>query len=212
MRIIIGDDHEMFRNSLRALLEKEGFEIEAEAADGLDALKQARQKKPEILIVDMNMPKLNGIEVVREVSRYGLDMKVIILTMFKDRHSVREALKAGANGYILKTQASTELLYALRQLRDGNHYLSPKVTDSIIDNSPEEEVLESGQPEEELTSRERQILQMVAEGHATKDIARMLNLAVKTVESHRYRLMRKIDTNNVAGMVRHAVRQGIIRI
>ena len=211
MRIVIGDDHAMFRNSLRALLEREGYQIVAEAADGLEALKAARRNKPDLVLVDMNMPKINGVEVVHEIRRYGLQTKVIILTMFKDKFSVREALRAGANGYILKTQASTELLQALKQLQKGDHYLSPGITDCLIDDYFDDEAVPLSE-DEELTSRERQILQLVAEGNATKQIADMLNLAVKTVESHRYRLMRKIDTNNVAGMVRHAVKEGIIRL
>lgn len=208
MRIILADDHTMFRRSLRMLLEREGFEVVGEASDGFEALSMAERLLPRALVLDMNMPNLNGIEVTRELNARGLDIKSIILTMFEDDISVREALRAGATGYIIKTQAPSDLVQALRDLAQGGHYLSPVISDKVVnaclrdDDSDDADI---------LSSRERQILQLVAEGKATKEIARMLNLTVKTVESHRSRLMKKLDTGNIAGLVRHAVRQGIIR-
>ena len=209
MRIILADDHTMFRRSLAQLLEREGFEIMAEASDGMETVALATKLDPDAVVCDMNMPHLNGVEVTREIARLGLRAKTVILTMFEDDVSVREALRAGATGYVLKTQAPTDLVQALRELSEGNRYLSPGITNSVVDaclrrNDDEDQ-------SEVLTSRERQILQLVAEGNATKEIARLLNLTIKTVESHRSRLMRKLDTGNIAGLVRHAVRQGIIR-
>ena len=209
MRIILADDHTMFRRSLAQLLEREGFEILAEASDGMETVALATKLDPDAVVCDMNMPHLNGVEVTREIARLGLRAKTVILTMFEDDVSVREALRAGATGYVLKTQAPTDLVQALRELSEGNRYLSPGITNSVVDaclrrNDDEDQ-------SEVLTSRERQILQLVAEGNATKEIARLLNLTIKTVESHRSRLMRKLDTGNIAGLVRHAVRQGIIR-
>lgn len=209
MRIILADDHTMFRRSLAQLLEREGFEIIAEASDGMETVNLASKLDPDAVVLDMNMPHLNGVEVAREITRQGLRAKTVILTMFEDDVSVREALRAGATGYVLKTQAPTDLVQALRELAEGNRYLSPGITNSVVDaclrRNDDEEAADA------LTSRERQILQLVAEGNATKEIARLLNLTIKTVESHRSRLMRKLDTGNIAGLVRHAVRQGIIR-
>lgn len=209
MRIILADDHTMFRRSLAQLLEREGFEILAEASDGMETVALAAKLDPDAVVCDMNMPHLNGVEVTRELQRQGLRAKTVILTMFEDDVSVREALRAGATGYVLKTQAPTDLVQALRELAEGHRYLSPGITNSVVDaclrRSDDEDTADV------LTSRERQILQLVAEGNATKEIARLLNLTIKTVESHRSRLMRKLDTGNIAGLVRHAVRQGIIR-
>lgn len=209
MRIILADDHTMFRRSLAQLLEREGFEIMAEASDGMETVALAARLDPDAVVCDMNMPHLNGVEVTRELQRQGLRAKTVILTMFEDDISVREALRAGATGYVLKTQAPTDLVQALRELAEGHRYLSPGITNSVVDaclrRNDDEETAET------LTSRERQILQLVAEGNATKEIARLLNLTIKTVESHHSRLMRKLDTGNIAGLVRHAVRQGIIR-
>jgi two-component system, NarL family, response regulator NreC len=210
VRIILADDHTMFRRSLAQLLDREGFEIIAEASDGMETVNLASKLDPDAVVLDMNMPHLNGVEVAREITRQGLRAKTVILTMFEDDISVREALRAGATGYVLKTQAPTDLVQALRELAEGNRYLSPGITNSVVDaclrrSDDDEEAADA------LTSRERQILQLVAEGNATKEIARLLNLTIKTVESHRSRLMRKLDTGNIAGLVRHAVRQGIIR-
>lgn len=209
MRIILADDHVMFRRSLSELLSREGFEVVAEGSDGMETVSLAQRLDPDVVILDMNMPNLNGVEVTRELSRLGLRAKTVILTMFEDDTTVREALRAGATGYVLKTQAPTDLVQVLRDISEGKRYLSPGITNNVVDVCLRRDG-EEDEPET-LTSRERQILQLVAEGNATKEIARLLNLTIKTVESHRSRLMRKLDTGNIAGLVRHAVRQGIIR-
>ena len=211
MRIIIADDHTMFRHSLTQLLKREGFDVLAEASDGVETIALALRLKPDAVVLDMNMPNLNGVEVTREIARLGLNIRTIILTMFEDDVSVREALRAGACGYVLKTQAPTDLVQALHELAQGRLYLSPGITNNVVDVCLRRDGDEEEENPDALTSRERQILQLVAEGKATKEIARLLNLTVKTVESHRSRLMRKLDTGNIAGLVRHAVRQGIIR-
>lgn len=207
MRVILADDHTMFRHSLKNLLEDEGINIIGEAADGLETMRLAKQKNPDAVVLDMNMPLLNGIDVAREIQNRRLHCKTVILTMFEDDTSVLEAFRAGVDGYVLKTQAPTDLVQALQQLEQGKLYLSPGIAGTVVDACLRREE----DSENSLTSRERQILQLVAEGNATKEIARLLNLTVKTVESHRNRLMRKLDTGNIAGLVRHAVRQGVIR-
>lgn len=208
MRVILADDHAMFRNSLRMLLESEDIHIVGEASDGYAALKLARQEDPDAVVLDMNMPLMNGIEVTREIVKRKLNAKTVILTMFEDEASILEAFRAGVRGYILKTQAATDLKLALVELQQGKLYLSPAIADTVVDAYLRHE---EHADDAKLTARERQILQLVAEGNATKKIARLLSLTVKTVESHRNRIMKKLNTGNIAGLVRHAVRQGIIR-
>lgn len=211
MRIILADDHTMFRHSLSQLLTREGFEVAAEAPDGMKTLDLVLSLQPDVVVLDMNMPSLNGVEVVREIARLGLEVKTVILTMFEDEVTVREALHAGATAYVLKTQAPTDLVQVLHELTRGNRYLSPGITNGVVDACLRRDPQADEDNPDTLTARERQILQLVAEGNATKQIARLLNLTVKTVESHRSRLMKKLETGNIAGLVRHAVRQGIIR-
>lgn len=197
----------MFRQSLRVFLEREGIQVVGEAANGYEALRLARKEDPDAVVLDMNMPMLNGVEVAREIGRHGLRAKSVILTMFEDEVSVLEAFRAGVKGYVLKTLSSTDLVQALRELERDRHFLSSGIADTVVEAYLRDEA-NSGSV---LTSRERQILQLVAEGNASKEIARILNLTIKTVESHRNRLMRKLDATNIAGLVRHAVRQGVIR-
>lgn len=208
MRIIIADDHAIFRQSLRMFLEQEAdIEIVGEAADGSEALRLTLRERPDAVVLDMNMPLMNGVEVAREISKRGLGTRVAVLTMFEDEVSVLEAFRAGVRGYVLKTLSSQELVKALAELAQDRHFLSSGIADTVVEAWLREEREKDGL----LTSRERQILQLVAEGNASKEIARLLNLTIKTVESHRNRLMRKLDATNIAGLVRHAVRQGVIR-
>ena len=207
MRILIADDHTMFRNSLKYCLEKQGIEVVAEASDGMEAIKLARLHKPDALVLDMNMPGLNGIEVARMISLEKLDVKPMILTMHDDTVTILESFQAGVKGYVLKTLSCTELVEALKDVVRGKLYLSANITNKIVDaylNHYQDEM-------QELTDRERQVLQLIAEGNASKQIARILNLTVKTVESHRNRMMRKLDICNVAGLVRYAIRKRMIQ-
>lgn len=207
MRVIIADDHMMFRRGLKALLERENISVIGEAADGFDAVRLADQLDPDIVILDMSMPNLNGIETAREIHKHRPEIKVIILTMFEDDRSVYEALRANVKGYVLKTQAPTDLAQALQELAAGRRYISPQIAKNIVQDYL---IQEKETPEHQLTSRERQVLQLVAEGNATKQIASLMNLTSKTVESHRYRLMKKLGSSNIAGLVRHAVRLGLV--
>ena len=207
MRIILADDHTLFRHSLRVLLEQEGAEIVAEASNGFEALRLTKKENPDAVVLDMNIPLLNGIEVAREIGKLELKAKVVMLTMFEDDASVLEAFRAGVKGYVLKTISSSELVKALAEVEQGKYYLSPGIAETVVNAYLRQDEDSPGG----LTCRERQVLQLVAEGNPSKEIARILNLEVKTVESHRSRLMRKLDTGNIAGLVRHAVRQGLIR-
>jgi DNA-binding NarL/FixJ family response regulator len=207
LRIILADDHTLFRHSLRVLLEQEGAEIVAEASNGFEALRLTKKENPDAVVLDMNIPLLNGIEVAREIGKLDLKTKVVMLTMFEDDASVLEAFRAGVKGYVLKTISSSELVKALGEVEQGKYYLSPGIAETVVNAYLRQDKETPGS----LTCRERQVLQLVAEGNPSKEIARILNLEVKTVESHRSRLMRKLETGNIAGLVRHAVRQGLIR-
>lgn len=207
MRVILADDHMMFRRGLRALLEKEDVEVVGEAADGLQAVNLACTLNPEIAVLDISMPHLNGIETTREIHKQRPDIKVVILTMFEDDTSVYEAFRANVKGYVLKTQAPADMVQALKELSMGRQYISPSIAKNVV-----EDYMRRAEeyPDNQLTSKERQVLQLVAEGNATKEIAKIMNLTSKTIESHRYRLMKKLGSTNIAGMVRHAVRLGLV--
>lgn len=205
-RVLLADDHQIFRQGLRRLLEAAGHEIVGEASDGREALKLARTLCPDIAVLDLSMPLLNGLDAGREMRRFAPQIKIILLTMYTDKGYVLQALRAGARGYVLKTQAAEDLILAIRQILRGETYLSPGVAASVVDA-----VLENAnEASDPLTARERQILQLVAEGNTTKEIAKLLNVSFKTAESHRNHIMKKLDIHEVAGLVRYAIRQGLL--
>jgi len=205
-RVLLADDHQIFRQGLRRLLEAAGHEIVGEASDGREALKLARTLCPDIAVLDLSMPLLNGLDAGREMRRFAPGIKIILLTMYTDKAYVLQALRAGARGYVLKTQAAEDLILAIRQILRGETYLSPGVAASVVDA-----VLENASAAADpLTARERQILQLVAEGNTTKEIAKLLNVSFKTAESHRNHIMKKLDIHEVAGLVRYAIRQGLL--
>lgn len=206
MNIVLADDHGIFRECVRTLLERAGMTVVGEASNGTDALQLVRNCSPDIVVLDINMPKLSGIEVAKELQDANLGTKVVMLTMFEDESSLLESFKAGAKAYILKTQAAIYLVEAVKDVSRGLLYVSPDMAGTLVDAYLRQQVDE----EVRLTFRERQILQMVAEGTITREIARMLNLSVKSVESHRSKLMRKLCATNIAGLVRHAIRLRVI--
>jgi DNA-binding NarL/FixJ family response regulator len=205
-RVLLADDHQIVRQGLRGILVAAGHEVIGEASDGREALKLARTLNPDIAVLDLSMPLLNGLDAAREMRRLAPDIKIILLTMYTDKGYVLQALRAGARGYVLKTQAAEDLISAIREILRGETYLSPGVAASVVDA-----VLEStNEAADPLTARERQILQLVAEGNTTKEIARLLNVSFKTAESHRNHIMKKLDIHEVAGLVRYAIRQGLL--
>lgn len=208
MRIVIADDHLMFRVTLKSLLAGAGFLIVGEATNGREALDAIDRGSPDCVILDMNMPVLNGIETRREMNARGITAKSVILTMFENDVNVIEAFAAGVEGFVLKSQAATDLIKALHEIREGRYYVSPGIAEKLVESCLNHDETASGSG---LTARERQVLQLVAEGKPSKTIARLLNLTVKTIESHRNRLMRKLNVRNTAGLVRQAVREGVIR-
>jgi len=207
-RIILADDHQLFRQGLRSLLEKAGHEVVGEAADGRAAVALAQTLHPDIAVLDLSMPLLNGLDAAVEMKRVAPGTKAILLTMYTDKEYVLRALDAGARGYVLKTQAAEDLVRAVREISAGEVYLSPAVSVSVVDAY----LGKTRANEDPLTPRERQILQLVAEGKTTKEIANLLTISFKTAESHRNRAMQKLDIHDVAGLTRYAIRRGLIHI
>jgi len=206
-RVLLAEDHQIVRQGLRALLEKAGHSVVGEAADGREACELAQKLQPNIAVLDLAMPLLNGLDAISEIRRVSPNTVTILLTMYTDRPYVLQALQAGAKGYVLKTQAADDLVRAIQEVRRGAVYLSPGVAVGLVDAylSKEEE------PKDLLTARERQILQLVAEGKTTKAIGELLDITFKTAESHRNRIMKKLDIHQTAGLVRYAIRHGLVR-
>jgi two-component system response regulator NreC len=205
-RILLADDHQIFRQGLRSLLEKAGHEVVGEASDGREALALAQTLHPDIAVLDLSMPLLNGIDAAHEIKRVAPRTRTILLTMYTDKEYVLRALQAGARGYVLKSQAAEDLVRAIRETATGEVYLSPTVAVSVVDAY----LGKTGKKADPLTPRERQILQLVAEGNTTKEIARILGVSFKTAESHRNRAMQKLDIHDVAGLTRYAIRHGLV--
>lgn len=207
IRVVLADDHILVRQSLKSLLEREGFKVVAEASDGQEALRQVQSHQPDIAVIDISMPVLNGLDAAREILRLAPKTKTILLTQHDEDEYISEALEAGMNGYVLKSQAAGDLIQAIQQVCRGQIYLSPGVSTAVVQAFRSK----SKKPTDPLTTRERQVLQLIAEGKSTKDVASMLGISVKTAESHRTRLMSKLDIHETASLVRYAVRRGLVR-
>ena len=206
-RILLADDHQIVRQGLRALLEGEGFEVMAEVGDGQEAAKVARQRCPDVAVMDFAMPSLNGLDASREILKTCPRAKAILLTMHTEDHYVLEALRAGVKGYVVKTQAAGDLVRAIHEVQRGMVYLSPGISQTIV----QAYLTKSEMPPDPLSPREREVLQLIAEGKTTKEVAGLLGISFKTAESHRMRIMRKVDVHETAGLVRYAVRRGLIQ-
>jgi two-component system response regulator NreC len=207
LRILLADDHVIFRDGLRSLLESKGLRVVGEASNGREALGLAQTCHPDVAVLDIGMPELNGLDTTRALVKQSPTVKVIVLTMHVDDAYVLQALKDGVKGYVLKTQASSDLLEAIRAVMGGGTYLSPGISGTVV------EAVVSGTEAavDPLTPREREVLQLVSEGRTTKEVASVLGISVKTAETHRTRLMRKIGVHETAGLVRYAIRRGLIR-
>ena len=205
--VVIADDHRMFREGLKLLLEAEGFDVVGEAENGQEAIRQTRQHNPQVAVLDYSMPVLNGLDAAREIQRQSPETAVVLLTMYDDEKYALEALKCAVRGFVLKHQTATDLINAIREVLQGSIYLSPSISAAVVKSL----MSNNGELSEMLTGRERQVLQLIAEGNTTKDIAGVLHLSVKTAESHRSRIMSKLDVHNIAGLVRYSIRQGIIQ-
>ena len=208
MRLLLADDHRIVREGLRGLLEKAGHEVVGEAVDGHEACKLARTLNVDIAVLDLSMPLLNGIDAAREIRSLSPGVKTIMLSMYPDKRYVLQALKAGAKGYVLKSQAAADLLRAILEVARGEVYLSPEVAASVVDAY----VNETGVAADPLSPRERQVMQLVAEGSSTKEVAKVLNISYKTAESHRHHIMKKLGIHDVVALTRHAIQAGLVQI
>jgi len=204
--VLLADDHQLVRQGVRALLERQNFDVVAEASDGQEAVRMAEQTRPDIAVLDLSMPNLNGIDAGREILRVSPRTRFLLLTMHTEEHHILEALRAGARGCVTKTQASEHLVEAINEIVADGVYLSPSVSGAVV------QAYLAGSPliYEPLTARERQVLQLVAEGRTTKEVAAQLGVSVKTAESHRSRIMDKLDIHSTAGLVHYAIRRGLI--
>jgi DNA-binding NarL/FixJ family response regulator len=208
VRILLADDHQLIRQGVRALLEREHFHVVGEASNGRDAVEQAEALRPDVAVMDIGMPSLNGLDAAQQVQRVSPSTRVIALTMHAEDSYVLSALRAGVRGYVLKTQAGADLIQAVREVSRGLTYLSPSISTVVVDTCLGKRV--EG-PAERLSQREREVLQLVAEGKTTKEIALVLGVGVKTADSHRTSVMRKLDIHQTAGLVRYAIREGLIQ-
>ena len=210
VRILIADDHKILREGLNSLLEKQPeFAVVAEAQDGLSAISEAKKHKPDIAILDIGMPDLNGIEVTRRIRSEMAETRVIALSMHADRRFVMGILEAGANGYLLKDSAFAELITAVTAVAKGKMYLSPSIAETVVKNSLEKLDRKDEGSSVLLSGREREVLQMIAEGKSTKEIALKLFVSTKTVETHRKQIMDKLNIRTVAGLTKYAIREGL---
>jgi DNA-binding NarL/FixJ family response regulator len=211
LRTLLADDHSLVRAGLRSLLEEmAGVEVVGEAADGHEALRLIGELTPDVAFLDISMPGLNGLEVAARVARDHLRTRVIILSMHIDDEYVRRALLTGAAGYLLKNSDRSELEMALRAVARGETWLAPEVSSRVVAAYARGDEPAGSGPFELLTGRQREVLQFIAEGLSTKEIAHRLNLSVKTIETHRTELMERLDIHGVAGLVRYAIRVGIV--
>jgi DNA-binding NarL/FixJ family response regulator len=207
VRVILADDYPMLRQAFRVLLERNGVTIVGEAADGRSAVRLAQELQPDVAVLDLAMPGLNGLDAARQIRRSCPRTAPILLTVHAEDRNVLEALHAGVQGYVLKTQPIDDLRRAIEEVARGAIYLSPSISRTVVHAY----VAGGRAAPQRLTPRERHVLQLVAEGRTSREIAAMLGLSVKTCESHRVRLMDKLGIHSTAGLVRYAVREGILR-
>ena len=206
LQILLADDHQMVREGLKMLLERAGFKVVGEASDGQEAVRRVRDLGPDVAVLDLAMPLLNGLDAAREIVRVAPRTRPIVLTVHSEEPYVMKALRVGVKGYVLKTQAAPDLVQAINEVSRDRLYLSPGISRAVV----EAYLAKTELPPDPLSPREREVLELVAEGKTTKAIARLLGVSVKTAEAHRTRIMAKLDIHETAGLVRYAIRRGLI--
>jgi DNA-binding NarL/FixJ family response regulator len=207
--IVLADDHPIFRRGVRSLLEKEGFSVLGEGSDGFEAIKLIEKYQPDVLVIDLSMPRLNGLAASKEIQGLSTRTKIILITVHREEQYVAEAIRAGVKGYVLKSEAAEQLPAAIREVHRGHAYFSPAIARFAVDSALKN--CTNGEPTEVLSPRELRVLQLIAEGNTTREIAGHLNLTVKTTESYRTGLMTKLDIHETATLVRYAVRRGLVK-
>jgi two-component system, NarL family, response regulator NreC len=207
-KLLLADDHVIVRDGLRSILEDEGFEVVGEASDGLEGVKLCKELRPDIVLLDISMPSLNGIDAAREMLESCPNTSIIALTMLTDEDSVLASLRVGIKGYVLKSGASSNLIDAIQAVCNGEIYLSPDVSKSVVSAY----LSKDDSPQDPLSIREREVLQLLAEGKNVKEIGALLGISTKTAESHRANLMHKLNIHDVASLVRYAIRHRLVWI
>ena len=216
LRVLIADDHEVARRGIRALLESHpDWEVCAEAKDGRETVELASRLKPDVILLDIGMPNLNGLEAARQILAVSPEAAILILTMHDTDQVVREVLRAGARGFLLKSDAGRDLVAAVEALQQQRTFFTTRVNRMVLDGYLGRDNYVNGNEDDSnhvLTTREREVIQLLAEGKTSKEVASTLNLSVKTAETHRTNLMRKLDLHSVADLTRYAVRNGIVQV
>ena len=205
IQILLADDHQLVRQGLKLLLEREGFKVTGEAENGHEAVKLAQELHPDVALIDLAMPLLNGLDALHEIQKVSPKTKTILLTMHTESHYILQGVRAGAKGVVLKTHASEDLVRAIREASRGGTYMSPEVSRALVQAYQGKTELRP----DPLSPRERQVLQLIAEGKTTKEVATFLQISVKTAETHRTRIMTKLNIHQTAGLVRYAIHSGL---
>ncbi len=213
-KIVIAEDHTILRDGLHSLLEmQEGFEVVGHAADGLEAIDCAAQFQPDIMLLDISMPKMDGLSAIREIKKQHPRIKILALTVHRDEEYILSAFKAGADGYCLKDAHFEEVLKAVQVVLSGKSYMSPEVSEKVLEGYLEgRKTLKTSSAWDDLTQREKEVLKLIAEGHKNAEIAEFLCISVKTVNKHRSNLMRKLDIHNASALTTYAIEKGLVTI
>ena len=207
LRILLAEDEQIVRQGVRALLEQAGFEVVAEASDGREAIQLAERLHPDVVVLDLAMPNMNGAAAARELARVAPGTRTVVLTAQRGDEQVLAALEAGIKGYVLKTEGLADLVRALHEVARGHTYLSPGISEQVVEAC----LGKRERPRDPLTPRENEVIQLIAEGKTTKEVAQILGVSVKTAEFHRARLMEKLGIHETASLVRYAIRKGIVQ-
>lgn len=207
IQVLLADDHQIVRDGMKVFLEREGYKVNAEAQNGQEAVRLALKLQPDVVVLDITMPILNGLDAAREILHNAPATKAILLSMHDESKYVLEGLRIGVKGFVTKTHAGEDLVQAIRQALRGMTYVSPELSQAVFEAIQ----MKTDFGADPLTPRERQILQLVAEGKTNKESAQLLNISAKTAETHRARIMEKLDIHETAGLVRYAIRRGLIR-
>jgi len=213
LRIIVADDHEVVRQGIRAVLQSQpDWEVCAEAANGREAIEKSKELKPDIVVLDVAMPEVNGLVAVREILQDRPDTKILMLTMHESEQIIREVLEAGAHGYLLKSDAGRDLVSAVTALHRNKRFFTSKVAEMVLENVTRSKLRPEVAVKDVLTNREREVVHLLAEGKSTREVAEVLGLSVKTAETHRSNVMRKLDLHSVSELVLYAVRNNLVQL